>query len=172
MGNALSPVGDIETISGALVGGGGISGDGSFDPLGTQSAIGVADQTESDIFQFFSDTRRDVSEYLLTSGRQSGQLAEDIVGVAQDFQRGGLTTVNNVTGNMMYSGRFVAANVVALLDNQLDNVHDVLDSARTDLSSTIQMFALVTGAGIAVMFILYGDQIMRKGISLGEISLF
>jgi len=167
MGN-LSPTGDIEAISGVVAGG----GSNITDPLGTGAISNVAGQTERDIYQFFSETRRDVAEYALTSGRQAGQVAEDIIGVSKDFGRGGLMTINNVTGNMMYSGRFVAKNVVGLIDNQLDNVHDIIDSARSDLSSSIQMFALLTGTGMLITFIMFGSEIMKKGISLGEINLF
>ncbi len=161
MGNAYSQTGEVETVAGVAAGTGSAIGDISE----------IAGQTEQDIFSFFSDSRRDVAEYALTSGRQAGQLAEDLVGLTQDFSRGGLKTVNNVQDNLLYTVRFGSKNVVGLIDNQADNVFDIIDSARTDLASSVQIFALITGVGLASLLILYGDQLLKRGVTLGEVSI-
>jgi hypothetical protein len=89
-----------------------------------------------------------------------------------DTERNVLKTINNVQENAFHSGRFVAKNVTGLIDNQLDNIFNLLQDIRVDIANGLQMFGVITATGLVIVAILYGDTLVKRGISLGEINLF
>lgn len=77
----------------------------------------------------------------------------------------------NIVGDFAHSGRFVAKNVVALADNTQDNIVQVVQDIRTDVTSTVQLTVFVVGVGAVAFFILYGDKIMERGINMSGLEI-
>ena len=115
-----------------------------------------------------------------TLGAEEIELAQQTVSqgldgaqrIMMDTERNIGKIANNFQDNAFYSGRYVAKNVVSLIDNQLDNVFNLIQDVRVDIANGMQLFAIITATGLVVIAILYGDQLVKRGITLGEISLF
>lgn len=129
-------------------------------------------QTEKDIADAFTDLREKSSAELTLiteSAQQDVARAEDIT---QDFGRGILRTVDNGADNFGHTVRFTAKNMISLVDNLQDNVFQTVNDVRVDVANGIQIFFILAGSGILAFTILYGDKILQRGFSLGEIALF
>ena len=92
--------------------------------------------------------------------------------IAQDTFRGVTKTVDNVGANFFHSGRYIAKNAVGLIDNTQDHVYQVVQDVRVDISNTVQIFAIITATGLATFFIMYGDKVLKRGLNIGEFSIF
>ena len=92
--------------------------------------------------------------------------------IIQDTERNTLQTLDNTQENIGHSTRFVAKNIVGLIDNMQDNVYRITNDTQTNITNTFQMFAILTGVGIVVFAILYGENMMKRGMKVGQLSLF
>jgi len=126
---------------------------------------------EDDISTLAFKTEEDVSDLAKQYVASSQSQVEKAEAVTEDAIRGSLKTVNNLSGNLMHSTRFIAKNGIALVDNTQDHIFQLLNSVRVDISNVTSIIAILISVGVASFVILYGDQIMKGNIRLGKITL-
>jgi len=111
-------------------------------------------------------------ENVTTQGIKSGEnVLTSGIGAYVDTERSVVKGINNVTGELGHTGRFVAKNAIALVDNTQDNLVQVVQDIRVDVTNTVQMTFIVMAGGAAIFFILFGDKIMERGINLSGLEI-
>jgi len=90
--------------------------------------------------------------------------------LGEDIQQNTAQVVDDTQSNLLYSGRYLSRNVVALLDNTQDNIFDTINNARVDVSNSLQLLFLMFGAGFIGFLIIFGDRLMKSGVKIGGIS--
>lgn len=115
-----------------------------------------------------------IGEGLVGFGQNIGQ-GIGVVGmraldIGDDIQYNIAETVNNTAELVGYDIRYLAGNLVGLVDNAQDNFFQTIADIRTDVSNSIQLLAILIGSGIISSFILWGDEIMKAGLKIGGIE--
>ena len=132
----------------------------------------IVSQTETDVAQFAIEGQRELTDVVQTAERGAVSIVLGAEELLEDTERGLFRTLNNVQGNIGHSWRYTAKNVVGLVDNLQDNVYQVVQDIRTDVSNSIQLFAILVGAGVAIFLISNGSEISKRGMNIGEFSIF
>lgn len=104
-----------------------------------------------------------------------GGRIKDVTDVAKDVEKQTFETIKQTESdifstaqNGLYTGRFLAKNMIGLVDNLQDNLFNYLNSSTVDIASTIQLMTIIGVSTFIVVMLLYGDNIFGSG----NISLF
>ena len=126
----------------------------------------------ADINNLILNEQKSRDKTIEMGGNLASQLGKNINDSYIDTERNILKTAGNFTGDVLSSGRYIAKNAVALVDNTQDNITTILQDIRVDVTNTIQIGLIIAVIGIAAFMIIYGDKIIDRGINISGLELF